>query len=150
MTAQPSRIDRSYRGLLRVPSLSRVLASMLVARVAQAMVGVAIVLFTLDEYDSPALAGVVTLAYILPGLLASPIAGALLDRHGRVRLIRLDYLVSMATMLLVAGLSIGGLLTPELLIAIAFVSSLTGPFSQTGMRSLFPLMVPEHLWERIR
>src|SRR5262245_57357620 len=55
VTAHTTRIDHSYRGLLRVPLLSRVLASMMVARVAQAMVGVAIVLFTLDQYDSPAL-----------------------------------------------------------------------------------------------
>ena len=32
---------------------------------------------------------------LFPGILLSPIAGALLDRHGRVRLIILDYLVAM-------------------------------------------------------
>ena len=51
------------------------------------MVSIAIVLFTLTEYGSPALAGLVTLASILPGLLVAPIAGALLDRHGRMRLV---------------------------------------------------------------
>lgn len=35
---------------------------MQLARIAQAMVGVAIVLFTLSEYDSPVLAGIVTFA----------------------------------------------------------------------------------------
>jgi MFS family permease len=141
--------DRSYRALFTIPDLRKVVFSMQFARVAQAMTSVALVLFTLEKFDSPALAGIVTAASILPGLLISPLAGALLDRHGRVRLIRLDYVVAMATMLLIAGLSIAGLLTPELLILIAVVSSLTGPFSQTGMRSLFPLMVPEYLWERI-
>jgi MFS family permease len=95
------------------------------------------------------LAGVVVAAGLLPGILISPIAGALLDRHGRVRLIRIDYLVAMLSMLLIGGLSLANLLTPELLVAIALVSSLTNPFSQTGLRSLFPLMVPDHLWERI-
>jgi MFS family permease len=141
--------DRSYRALFSIPDLRKVIFSMQFARVAQAMTSVALVLFTLQKFNSPALTGIVTAASILPGLLISPIAGALLDRHGRVRLIRLDYVVAAATMLLIAGLSIGGVLTPELLIVIAVVSSLTGPFSQTGMRSLFPLMVPEHLWERI-
>ena len=70
------------------------------------MVGVAIVLFTLDEYDSPALAGLVTLAYILPGILVSPIAGALLDRHGRVRLIILDYIVAGSTLGIIALLAL--------------------------------------------
>lgn len=119
------------------------------ARIAQTMTGVAIVLFALARFGSPALAGIVTAAGLLPGIAISPIAGALLDRHGRVRLIRIDYIVAAASMLLIGGLSLAGRLTPELLIIIAIISSFTGPFSQTGLRSLFPLMVPEHLWERI-
>lgn len=141
--------DRSYRALFSIPDLGRVLVSMQLARIAQSMVGVAIVLFTLVEYDSPELAGIVTFASLAPGLLISPIAGALLDRRGRIGLIRLDYAVSVVVMLLIGGLSLAGLLSPLLLILIAIVSSLTGPFSQTGLRSLFPLMVPEQLWERI-
>ncbi|MBA4170482.1 MAG: hypothetical protein H0X68_08750, partial [Chloroflexi bacterium] len=43
-------VDRSYRALLRVPTLARVLLSMQIARVAQSMVGVALVLFTLDRF----------------------------------------------------------------------------------------------------
>jgi MFS family permease len=56
---------------------------MQLARIAQSMVSVALVLFTLAEYRSPALTGIVTAASVLPGLLVAPIAGALLDRHGR-------------------------------------------------------------------
>jgi MFS family permease len=123
-------------------------ASLLLARTAQAMVGVALVLFTLAEYDSPVLAGLATFAFIFPGILVSPIAGALLDRHGRVRLIILDYLVATVAMLLIGGLSLADMLPPWLLIVLAIVSSLTSPLSATGLRSLFPLMVPEHLWER--
>ena len=63
---------------------------MQLVRIAQSMVGVALVLFSLTRYGSPTLAGLVTFAGIAPGLLISPIGGALLDRHGRTRLIRLD------------------------------------------------------------
>lgn len=139
----------SYRALLEVPTLGRVILSMQLARVAQAMVSVAIVLFALVEYDSAAVAGIVTFALLVPGIVLSPIAGALLDRHGRVRLIALDYLIAMTTMLLVGGLAMAGMLTEPLLVVIAAVSSLTGPLSQTGLRSLFPLMTPKHLWERV-
>ena len=83
-------LDRSYRALLGVPRLGRVVASMGLARLGQSMVGVALVLFALGVYDSPALAGVVTFASVVPGLLIAPIAGALLDRHGRVREILSD------------------------------------------------------------
>ena len=139
----------SYRALLEVPTLGRVILSMQLARVAQSMVSVAIVLFALAEYQSAMVAGIVTFASLFPGIVFSPLAGALLDRHGRVRLIGLDYLVAMATMLLVGGLAIAGLLNEVLLVIIAAVSSVTGPLSQTGLRSLFPLMTPRHLWERI-
>ena len=146
--ADPST-DRSYRALLSVPWLSRILLAMIVARIAQSMVAIAIVLFTLGQFGSPTLAGVVTLALTLPGLLVSPIAGALLDRHGRMRLVQLDYVVALVALSLIAILSLAGILEPWLLILIATVSSLTAILSQTGLRSLFPVIVPEHLWERV-
>lgn len=143
------RLDRSYRALLAVPTIGRTLIAMQVARVAQSMVGVALVLFTLERFDSPVLAGIVTFVSTFPGLMISPIAGALLDRHGRVRLIIADYLVAMLAMVLVGVLALNDALSPALLIAIAAVSSLTSVLSATGLRSLFPLVVPRHLWERV-
>jgi MFS family permease len=141
--------DRSYRALFRVPTLGRIVLSMQVARTAQSMLGVALVLFTLAEYDSPGLAGVVTFASIFPGLVMSPIAGALLDRHGRVRLVVVDYAVALVSLVLIGGLALAGLLPAWLLVVIALVSSVTGIFSHTGLRSLFPVLVPRHLWERV-
>lgn len=145
----PGTSDRSYRALLAVPRLGRTLLAMQIARVAQSMVGVALVLFTLLEYRSPILAGAVTFLSIVPGLVVSPIAGALLDRHGRVRLIILDYLVALGALVLLGVLALGKLLPPPLLLLIAAVSSLTSILSHTGLRSLFPLIVPRHLWERV-
>jgi MFS family permease len=141
--------ETSYRALLGVPWLTRILAAMIIARVAQSMVSIAIVLFTLVEYRSPALTGIVTLAATLPGLLVSPIAGALLDRHGRMRLVRLDYVVALVALALIAILSLLDALPPLLLVLITAISSLTAILSQTGLRSLFPIIVPEHLWERV-
>lgn len=142
-------LDRSYRALLAVPSLGRVILGMQIARIGQTMVGVAIVLFTLNTYHSAALAGAVTFVSIFPGLAVSPIAGALLDRHGRTRLVVLDYLVALGSLVLIGGLSLANLLPAWLLVLIAALSSLTGPLSNTGLRSLFPLLVPSHLWERV-
>jgi MFS family permease len=126
-----------------------VLLSMQVARIAQSMVGVALVLFTLDRYGSAPFAGLVAFASVFPGLLIAPIAGALLDRHGRLRLVLLDYVVAMAAMALIALLAIIELLPGALLVLIAVVSSLTSILSHVGLRSLFPVMVPEPLWERV-
>jgi MFS family permease len=139
----------SYRALLRVPHLPRVLLSMQIARVAQSMVSVALVLFTLERFNSSTFAGFVTFASIFPGLLTSPIAGVLLDRHGRIRLVRLDYLVALAAMMAIGVLASVDALPGPLLIAIAVVSSLTSILGHVGLRSLFPILVPEPLWERV-
>jgi len=139
----------SYRALLAVPGLGRILVAMQIARVAQTMVGVAIVLFTLTEYGSAPLAGLVTFVSIFPGLLASPIAGALLDRHGRIRLVILDYVITVVALVLIGILALADALPPPLLLLIVMVSSLTGILSVTGVRSIFPLIVPRHLWERV-
>jgi predicted MFS family arabinose efflux permease len=141
-------LDRSYRALFRVPTLPRMLVGMQVARIAQAMSGIVLVLFSLTRYGSPALAGIVTFAATFPGILVSPIAGALLDRHGRIRLVMLDFLVAAVTLVLISLLAVADLLPPALLVVIAAVSSLTLALSQTGLRSLFPILVPPHLWER--
>ena len=151
MTASRNEVDEpaSYRALLGIPSLVRALAGMQTARIAQSMVGLGLVLFTLEHYRSPELAGLVTFAGIAPGIIVSPIAGALLDRHGRTRLITLDFLIAAASLALIGTLALLGLLPAWLLIAIAALSALTGPLSATGLRSLFPLMAPRHLWERL-
>jgi predicted MFS family arabinose efflux permease len=149
LPATEAPVDRSYRALLAVPSLDRLLLSMIIARTSGAMVGVAIVLFTLVTYGSPELAGLATFCSIFPGLLVSPIAGALLDRHGRTRLILLDYLVALVSLVLLGILGLAGALPAWLLLLIAAVASLTAPLSATGLRSLFPIIVPSHLWERV-
>jgi MFS family permease len=139
----------SYRALLEVRQLGRLIASMQLARIAQSMVGVAMVLFALDEYGSPALAGLVTLTSILPGLLLSPVAGALLDRQGRVKLMILDYFVSLTGLLLIGVLALLDMLPAPLLILLTIVTSITGLLSIAGLRSIFPMLVPKHLWERV-
>ena len=141
--------DHSYQALFRVPQLRRVLLSMQIARVAQSMVGVTLVLFTLERYASPTFAGFVTFASIVPGLLISPIAGVLLDRHGRIRLVRLDYVVALGAMLAIGVLAATDTLSRWALVLITIVSSLTSILGHAGLRSLFPLMVPEPLWERV-
>jgi MFS family permease len=140
--------ERSYGALFRVPSIARLLVGMQVARIAQSMVNVAMVLFALTVYHSAPLAGLVGVALALPGIVFSPVAGALLDRHGRVRLVLIDYLLAAASLGLIAFLAAIGRLPIWLLLSIAAVSSLTSPLSTAGLRSLFPLLVPKPLWER--
>ena len=121
---------------------------MLLARTASTMVQLVLVLFALERFHSPGVAGAVTFLALAPGLLVSPIGGALLDRHGRVKLMVLDYIVAAISLALIVALGATDLLSVMPLLAIVTVSSLTFPLSQTGVRTLFPLLVPRPLWER--
>jgi MFS family permease len=121
---------------------------MLLARTATTMVELILVLFALERFQSPALAGAVTFMALAPGLLLSPIAGALLDRHGRVKLMVVDYIVAAAALALIVGLGATNLLSEVPLLVIVTVMSITFPLSTAGVRTMFPLIVPRPLWER--
>jgi len=144
MTEQPV----TYRALLAIPGFPRLVGSMMLARVAQQMVSLVLVLFALERYGSATVAGVVTFLAIAPGLLCSPIAGALLDRHGRTRLVILDYAIEGVALIVIAALAMADLLPIPVLLLVVIVTSLTGPLSNTGIRTLFPVLVPRELWER--
>jgi MFS family permease len=137
-----------YGTLLRVAGFPRALVGAAVQRTGGQMLQVAIVLFVLARFHSPALAGLTVFLEIMPGLLISPLAGALLDRYGRVRLMLLDFSVAAISLALIAVLSLAGHLAVGALLALVTISSLTSILSVTGIRSLFPLMVPKELWDR--
>jgi MFS family permease len=112
------------------------------------MVTVTLVLFVLARYHSPQLAGATAFFSIFPGLVVSPVAGALLDRHGRTRLVVLDYLIAAITVVALAVLSSRSLLPWGALLTIVAFASLTNPLSNSGARSLFPIIAPPAMWER--
>lgn len=109
---------------------------------------VGLVLFVLSRYHSPQLAGAATFLLLFPGLLVAPVAGALLDRQRRNWLIAADYAVLAGALFLMAGLSARQLLAPSVLLIICALASLSGPLSWAGLRSMYPSVVPGHLWER--
>jgi MFS family permease len=138
----------TYGDLLRVAGFPRAVAATLLQRLGGSMLQVAIVLFVLEKFHSPVLAGITVFLQIAPGLAVSPIAGALLDRHGRVRLMLLDYTVASLALGAILALSATGHLWPATLLPIVTLSSFTSILSITGARSLFPLIVPPALWDR--
>jgi MFS family permease len=139
----------TYRALLAVPGIPRLIANSVLARLGGQMWTVGMVLFVLQVFHSPSLAGLTIFVNVLPGLLLSPITGALLDRHGRVRLMLLDLTLGTVTLLAIVALAANGILSPPVLLAMVLVGSLTFTFSATGPRSLFPLLVPRALWDRV-
>jgi MFS family permease len=64
-------------------------------------------------------------------------------------LIRLDYAIGATALGLLALLDSLGRLPVPILLLIVGVGSLTNPLSNSGTRSLFPVMVPHVLWGRV-
>jgi len=134
------QVQPSYRALFALPGIPRLVGSMLLARISSQMTSLILVLFALERYHSPGVAGAATFLSIFPGLMVSPIAGALLDRHGRTRLVVLDYAIAAVSLALIAALAMADALPVPLLLLIVTVSSLTFPLSHTGVRTLFPIL----------
>ena len=147
-TAAPPAASSGYGPLLRTPAVARLFASLLLARIGGRMVSVAFVLFILGRYHSPQLAGAAVALGTFPGLVVSPLAGALLDRTRKSTLIAIDYGVAALTSLSVAVLAGLDWLPAPLLLLIVGLSSLSAPLSFAGARSLVPLVAPRQLWER--
>jgi len=148
MSTTSSTTTLSYRALLGVPGLRRLVGSALLSRTATQMASLVLVLFVLDRFHSPQLSGITVTAAVLPGLVLSPLAGAVLDRWARIPLIVLDYAIAGIALLLIALLAEWGVLAPWSLVLIAAAQSVTAPLSNSGTRSLFPTIVPRRLWDR--
>src|SRR5258708_37035 len=147
-TPLKSREASTYGALLRVPGFARIYASLLLGRTAGQMSIIALILFVLERYHSPQLAGATAFVMSFPGLVTSPLAGALLDRYGRVPLVVVDFLIAGVSLGLIAVLSAAHSLPAPVLLLVAGVGSLTGLLSAAGSRSLFPILVPSRMWER--
>ncbi len=138
----------TYRALFAVPGFRRLGAASVLARTATGMQSLVLVLFVLQRFHSPPLAGLVVFLSLVPGIIVSPVAGALLDRHRRILLINLDYVLAALSLGAIAALGSTGHLPVAALLLIVAASSLSNPLSNSGTRSLFPIMVPRPLWER--
>ncbi len=138
----------TYRRLLGVRGLLPLLVSSLLTRTASQMWTVGIVLFTLERYHSPSVAGISIFVLIFPGLAVSPIAGALLDRHGRKRLMRIDFTVAATCLTTIVTLAATNHLPVWGLLTLLGFGSLTSTLSNAGARSLYPLIIPRDLWDR--
>lgn len=132
----------SYRALLRLPGMRHLLLAACLSRLASGMFTLVVVLYVLDLFNSPVLAGWVAFAAVAPGLVISPLAGALLDRLGAATAMAIDMAMSATMLLLLAAADIAGAVTGSLLLTFVALYSLTRPLTTAGIRVLIPQLVP--------
>ncbi len=137
-------MDRaSLRGLAGRRGYPSFLAAATLARIADEMFSVGVVLLVLDRTHSAAVAGATVAAVTLPSLVTGPLLGARMDLTGRRRTLMLVDGALMITTL-VAILALAGH-APEWLIPFAALAGgLTWPLSFGGFSSLVaPLAGPQ-------
>ncbi len=141
-------MDRwSLTTLSRQPGYPAFLGAATLARVADEMFSVGVVLFVLERTGSAALAGATVAAVTLPSLITGPLLGAWLDLTGRRRVLmiydQLAISAGLAAILLLAGEA------PDLLLPASalLLAGITYPLSFGGMTSFIPLLVPDGLLE---
>lgn len=138
-----------YRAVLRLPGVGRLVTASVGSRLAESAFAVAIVLYTLDRFHSPALAGAVAFTAAAPGLALSPVAGAVLDRVGAARAITIDLLASAILVLTLVAADRTGTLAGWSLLLLAGLYGLTSPLHLAGVRALLPGLVPPRVWPRV-
>lgn len=130
-----------YRALLRLRHVRELFWAACLSRLAGRMFLLAIVLYALGRFHSPVIAGWLSFASIAPGLVLSPLSGALLDRIGAARAIALDMAASATLLLLLALGGLAGLVGLPGLFVLVTLISLTSPLSSAGIRALIPELV---------
>jgi len=143
-----SEASLSYRQLLRLPDVRELLLAACLSRLAERMFMLAIILHALDRFHSAALAGWVAFCSLAPGMMISPLAGALLDRVGASRGIVVDMAASATLLAVLVTLDLVGAASLPLLLALVALYSLTSPLSAAGIRTLIPRLVPERALHR--
>jgi MFS family permease len=138
----------SYRALLQRPHVGALLGATALSRLAGRMFLLVIVLHALNRVHSTQFAGWLSFAALAPGLLTSPLSGALLDRIGAASAILIDMAVSAALLLLLAAAAALGLDTQAIMLGLVAVYSLTSPLSAAGIRTLLPRLVPSDVLDR--
>lgn len=138
----------SYKTLFVIPGMASLVLAACASRLAGRMFMLAIVLYVLDRFQSPALTGWVAFAAMAPGMAISPFAGALLDRMGAARAIVVDMAASAALLLALVVAGLAGQATPLFVIGLVALYSLTSPLGAAGIRVLIPGLVPKDALDR--
>jgi hypothetical protein len=102
VAAETAPVTVTYRALFGLPGLPRLAGATVVARNRGVDAGAGARTVPAATIPVAPLAGLVVFLSLVPGLVVSPVAGALLDRHQRMLLIRLDYAIGATALGLLA------------------------------------------------
>lgn len=102
---------------------------------------VAVGWLTWNLTHSPTWLGIIAAADLVPTIILSPIAGALVDRIHPLRMTIVSQAVMVTQSILLWILTALGVIDPAILFALALLLGIVNPFSTAARMNLLPLMV---------
>lgn len=131
-TVAPARLGRSFRWLL---------ASSIVTNTGDGIALAAGPLLVAAQTRDPLLVSMAFLAQMLPVLLFGVVAGAILDRHDRRRIVASVNLARAAVLAVLGMTIVTGVVSIAVVVAALFVLGTAETFADTGTSSLLPRLV---------
>ncbi|GFH42989.1 MFS transporter [Lactococcus hodotermopsidis] len=109
----------------------------------------ALMWYLTDVTKSPALLALYSIIGFVPGIIAAPLVGPLVDRiNKKILLIVGDWIVAIAAIVLAISGN-GGALPFGLLGIAVFIRSLAGAIQDPTTQSIIPTLVPEHIVPKV-
>ncbi|MDX6573044.1 MAG: hypothetical protein QOC86_2200, partial [Gaiellales bacterium] len=140
--AESSRRDAAvtYGALLSSPGAARLMASALYARLPLGMASLAMLLLVRQSTGSIAAAGIAVGAYALGTGATAPLQGALVDRHGQLRVL-LPSAALQSSLLVVLALACRAHAPAAVLVAVAALAGGALPPLSASARALWPQLL---------
>ncbi|MGF1425481.1 MFS transporter [Kitasatospora sp. LaBMicrA B282] len=133
--------DSGYRAVLGAPHVARLMGGTLIGRLPTGMAPIAILLLVRAEHGSLALAGLLGALYGLACAVGQPLLGRQVDRHGQTRILVPAAIAASTAFLLLPCTGPTG--HPVLAALAVLVAGLASPPLESGLRALWPHLLPE-------
>ncbi len=136
-----------FSGLTRIvqalgqPNYGVYMAGMSVSMIGLWMQRVGVGWLTWELTESAAWLGAVAFADLFPAVLVAPIGGSAADRWDRLRLTKINQMLSLLQAVALFGLTVSGLITIEILFALTLFLGIVTAFHQPVRMALVPSLV---------
>lgn len=136
-----------FSGLTRIvqalgqPNYGVYMAGMSVSMIGLWMQRVGVGWLTWELTESAAWLGAVAFADLFPAVLVAPIGGSAADRWDRLKLTKINQMLSLLQAVALFGLTVSGLITIEILFALTLFLGIVTAFHQPVRMALVPSLV---------
>ena len=134
-------VERRRFGALRHRNFALLWSSLIISNTGTWMQGVGQGWLVLELTNRPFYLGLVSLAFALPMIFLPPVGGALSDRVDKLMLLRVVETLQACNALLLAILTLTGLVTVWYIIAVAFVGATLLAVANPNRQALLPSLV---------